>query len=112
MRAFILSTVAFAALALAVPALIALGNIRAADIAVPPPHTTRAAEDPVEHESIWQLLRDRRLAAFAACIVLFQLGNAAADSDQRTGPVLGRLTGQDLRLDRLPLRPVAFLLQR
>lgn len=63
--------------ALVAPALIALSRIRGADVAVTPPHTTRATEDPVEHESVWHLLRDRRLAAFAACIVLFQLGNAA-----------------------------------
>jgi MFS family permease len=62
---------------LAVPALVALG-------AMPPRNppgdpALAAATEPPDHRraAVWQVVLDRRLLAFALCIVLFQLANAA-----------------------------------
>ncbi len=63
--------------ALAMPALVALSMIRPTHTVVAP--TTGRARDAVEgeRETIFDLLRDRRMLVFAACVVLFHLSNAA-----------------------------------
>jgi len=61
--------------ALCVPALIALGRIRRADLA--PPDTERPAMAGDGRGSIRHLLTDRRLLVFAGCCGLFALANAA-----------------------------------
>jgi hypothetical protein len=62
----------FLAAALAVPAMLALGRIRVGDV-------DRAChtETAPPGVSVRTLLRDRRLLILAACILLFQLANAA-----------------------------------
>ena len=70
------------AAATGVPALLALGGIRGADLATadrrtahqtaPPPSIRRAPPAPLR-----ALLGDRRLLALLACVALFQLGNAS-----------------------------------
>jgi MFS family permease len=65
------------AAALAVPALLA---VQAMPPRIPPRETARvAATDPPASERTpgWRVLLDRRLLAFALCIVLFQFANAA-----------------------------------
>ncbi|RAR47950.1 putative MFS family arabinose efflux permease [Paraburkholderia unamae] len=65
--------------ALALPALVALAMIkydhRAAPLAATP--GKRAAPTGEPRETIFDLLRDRRMLTFAACVVLFHLSNAA-----------------------------------
>jgi MFS family permease len=69
----------FAAALLVVPALIALGRIRAADI-----HFGRSVGRPDHHELTApprarraMLWKDRSLVTFAACLFLFQMANAS-----------------------------------
>ncbi|MGN4150753.1 MFS transporter [Burkholderia gladioli] len=63
--------------AMAMPALVALAMIQPTHTVVAP--TTGRARDAVEgeRETIFDLLRDRRMLVFAACVVLFHLSNAA-----------------------------------
>ncbi|MEX3612417.1 MAG: MFS transporter [Burkholderia sp.] len=63
--------------ALAMPALIALSMIQPTHTIVVP--ATGRTLDVVEseRETIFDLLRDRRMLVFAACVVLFHLSNAA-----------------------------------
>ncbi|MBP0594392.1 MFS transporter [Paraburkholderia sp. LEh10] len=65
--------------ALAAPALIALSMIAMPQHQHVPAHKPAKNEhdDGEEKESIFQLLRDRRMLIFAACVVLFHLSNAA-----------------------------------
>ncbi len=58
------------------PALFALAQIRASDIALRVGHA-RASEPVPSTVGFWCLLRNRRLLIFAGCLVLFQLANAA-----------------------------------
>jgi MFS family permease len=62
----------FLTAALAAPAILALARIRPADVRRSLPAGAAAAPARVR-----DVLRDRRLLVFAACIVLFQLANAA-----------------------------------
>ena len=62
----------FLTAALAAPAIWALGRIRL-DRIERPPNTTSATAT----VSVRQMLRERRLLIFAACMLLFQLANAA-----------------------------------
>ena len=62
----------FLTAALAAPAILALGRIRVGEVDHP-----RGAETASASVSVRTLLRDRRLLIFAACILLFQLANAA-----------------------------------
>ncbi|MBU9320591.1 MFS transporter [Burkholderia gladioli] len=63
--------------AMAMPALVALAMIQPTHTVVAP--TTGRARDAGEgeRETIFDLLRDRRMLVFAACVVLFHLSNAA-----------------------------------
>ncbi|CAH2788910.1 MAG: Uncharacterized MFS-type transporter [uncultured Paraburkholderia sp.] len=61
---------------LAVPALIALSMIQRTDT-IQLPKAAPTAEQTERRESLRELLRDRRMLLFAACIVLFHLSNAA-----------------------------------
>ncbi|KGE09060.1 MULTISPECIES: MFS transporter [Burkholderia] len=63
--------------AMAMPALVALAMIQPTHTVVAP--ATGRARDAVEgeRETIFDLLRDRRMLVFAACVVLFHLSNAA-----------------------------------
>ncbi|MEX3556776.1 MAG: MFS transporter [Burkholderia gladioli] len=63
--------------ALAMPALVALSMIQPTHTVVVP--ATGRARDAVEgkRETIFDLLHDRRMLVFAACVVLFHLSNAA-----------------------------------
>jgi MFS family permease len=78
---FSLRSVFFLTAALALPALVALSMIHHEM----PPKITRGAPKPDKHVtpegeervSLRELLRDRRLLIFAACVVLFHLSNAA-----------------------------------
>ncbi|WP_246795566.1 MFS transporter [Burkholderia perseverans] len=65
--------------ALALPALVALSMIQPTHTIAPPPGSRpRAANaDGEARETIFDLLRDRRMLVFAACVVLFHLSNAA-----------------------------------
>jgi predicted MFS family arabinose efflux permease len=65
--------------ALAAPALIALSMITMPEHHSPPAHepAKKEPDDAEGKESIFDLLRDRRLLIFAACVVLFHLSNAA-----------------------------------
>jgi MFS family permease len=67
--------------ALALPALVALAMIEYDKHAnAPKPlkaSKTPAAEADGERETIFDLLRDRRMLTFAACVILFHLSNAA-----------------------------------
>jgi MFS family permease len=65
--------------ALAAPALIALSMITMPEHHSPPAHepAKKEPDDADGKESIFDLLRDRRLLIFAACVVLFHLSNAA-----------------------------------
>jgi len=64
---------------LAAPALIALSMITMPSQAPLPSNepAKKPAEEPEEKESIFELLKDKRLLVFAACVVLFHLSNAA-----------------------------------
>ncbi len=64
--------------ALGFPALAAVGMIRNSDLARPklPPILPPAGKPKGENRS-WRSLRDRRLLAYFACAILFQLANAA-----------------------------------
>jgi MFS family permease len=78
---FSLRSVFFLTAALALPALVALSMIHHEM----PPKIARGAPKPDKHVtpegeervSLRELLRDRRLLIFAACVVLFHLSNAA-----------------------------------
>jgi len=65
--------------ALAAPALIALSMITMPEHHHTPAHEPAKKEHDKaeEKESIFELLRDRRMLIFAACVVLFHLSNAA-----------------------------------
>ncbi|MEM5345488.1 MFS transporter [Paraburkholderia azotifigens] len=65
--------------ALAAPALIALSMITMPEQHRVPAHepVKKEHDDAEEKESIFELLRDRRMLIFAACVVLFHLSNAA-----------------------------------
>ncbi|MBV8629027.1 MAG: MFS transporter [Paraburkholderia sp.] len=68
--------------ALALPALVALAMIEYDQNApyarpAPKPGKAGAAAAGVPRETIFDLLRDRRMLIFAACVVLFHLSNAA-----------------------------------
>jgi MFS family permease len=65
--------------ALALPALVALSMIEYEQrSATAPTQPGKAAAPPGEaRETIFHLLRDRRMLTFAACVVLFHLSNAA-----------------------------------
>jgi MFS family permease len=65
--------------ALAAPALIALSMITMPSQHPLPAHepAKKETDDAEAKESIFDLLRDRRLLIFAACVVLFHLSNAA-----------------------------------
>ncbi len=65
--------------ALAMPALVALAMIQPTHTVAPPPAPGGKPNtaDGEPRETIWHLLRDRRLLIFAACVVLFHLSNAA-----------------------------------
>ncbi|AQG98917.1 ABC transporter permease [Burkholderia sp. KK1] len=75
-----LRSVFFLTAALALPAIVALRMIHY-DIppAVPrvPKGTPKRTPEGEERESLRELLKDRRLLIFAACVVLFHLSNAA-----------------------------------
>ncbi|HTH62957.1 MAG TPA: MFS transporter [Paraburkholderia sp.] len=62
--------------ALALPALVALGMIEQPGIAAAA-RGPKAAPSPEKRETLIELLRDRRMLTFAACVVLFHLSNAA-----------------------------------
>ena len=62
--------------ALALPALVALAMIEQPG-AAPTPRGPKPAAPPEERETLLELLRDRRMLTFAACVVLFHLSNAA-----------------------------------
>jgi MFS family permease len=64
--------------ALALPALVALAMIQPTH-AVATPAAPRPRDDNAlgERETLRELLRDRRMLTFAACVVLFHLSNAA-----------------------------------
>ncbi|MGS1004628.1 MFS transporter [Burkholderia glumae] len=65
--------------ALALPALVALSMIQPTHTVAPPPgnRPREASADGEPRETILDLLRDRRMLVFAACVVLFHLSNAA-----------------------------------
>jgi MFS family permease len=63
--------------ALALPALVALSMIQHTGSVGPLPHDAPPPPEDEERESLLDLLRDRRMLVFAACIVLFHLSNAA-----------------------------------
>ncbi|MEM5371968.1 MFS transporter [Paraburkholderia azotifigens] len=65
--------------ALAAPALIALSMITMPEQHRVPTHepVKKEHDEAEEKESIFELLRDRRMLIFAACVVLFHLSNAA-----------------------------------
>jgi predicted MFS family arabinose efflux permease len=65
-------SVFFLTAVLAVPALLALAQIRTHEIML-----VSKANEPVVTEKAGGLLRNRRLLVFAGCILLFQLANAA-----------------------------------
>ncbi|WP_414451336.1 MFS transporter [Burkholderia sp. 22PA0099] len=64
---------------LAMPALIALSMIQPTNTVAPPPAPGRGSNTMADgpRETIFHLLRDRRMLIFAACVVLFHLSNAA-----------------------------------
>jgi MFS family permease len=64
--------------ALALPALVALAMIQPTHAVAPPAAPRRRDDDEIgERETLRELLRDRRMLTFAACVVLFHLSNAA-----------------------------------
>jgi MFS family permease len=75
-----LRSVFFLTAALALPAIFALRMIHydAPPLAPPvPPGKPKRTPEGEERESLRELLKDRRLLIFAACVVLFHLSNAA-----------------------------------
>ncbi|KDR26879.1 MULTISPECIES: MFS transporter [Caballeronia] len=75
-----LRSVFFLTAALALPAIVALRMIHYdAPPVVPraPPGKPKLTPEGEERESLRELLKDRRLLIFAACVVLFHLSNAA-----------------------------------
>ncbi|KNH09895.1 Permease of the major facilitator superfamily [Candidatus Burkholderia brachyanthoides] len=71
-----LRSVFFLTVALALPAIVALRMIHY-DAPPAPPGKPKLTPDGKERESLRELLKDRRLLIFAACVVLFHLSNAA-----------------------------------
>jgi len=63
--------------ALAMPALIALSMVQNTGTLDPLPQAKPAPDADEKRESLRELLRDKRMLIFAACIVLFHLSNAA-----------------------------------
>ncbi|TDN70700.1 MFS transporter [Paraburkholderia sp. BL10I2N1] len=63
--------------ALALPALIALSMIHMNPAPIPVAVKHKRKTDPGERETLLELLRDKRMLIFAACVVLFHLSNAA-----------------------------------
>ncbi len=64
--------------ALALPALVALAMIQPTHAVAAPAAPRRRDDDTLgERETLRELLRDRRMLTFAACVVLFHLSNAA-----------------------------------
>jgi MFS family permease len=63
--------------ALALPALFALSMIHTNPHPKPVAAKHRTKEDGEERETLRELLRDKRMLIFAACVVLFHLSNAA-----------------------------------
>ncbi|KND59946.1 Permease of the major facilitator superfamily [Candidatus Burkholderia verschuerenii] len=75
-----LRSVFFLTAALALPAIVALRMIHydAPPLAPPvPPGKPKLTPEGEKRESLRELLKDRRLLIFAACVVLFHLSNAA-----------------------------------
>ena len=62
---------------LAVPALVALSMIQHTGTVSPMPQAAPEPDANEKRESLLELLRDKRMLTFAACIVLFHLSNAA-----------------------------------
>lgn len=63
---------------LALPALFALAMIQPTHEVIPQSSSKRdAGDESEERETLLELLRDRRMLIFAACVVLFHLSNAA-----------------------------------
>ncbi|MEW6344603.1 MAG: MFS transporter [Paraburkholderia sp.] len=63
--------------ALAMPALIALSMVQHTGTVNPLPQAAPEPDAGEKRESLRELLRDKRMLVFAACIVLFHLSNAA-----------------------------------
>ncbi|WP_429307227.1 MFS transporter [Paraburkholderia sp. GAS38] len=63
--------------ALAMPALVALSMVQDTGTVDPLPQVRPAPDADEKRESLRELLRDKRMLIFAACIVLFHLSNAA-----------------------------------
>ncbi|SIO56418.1 Predicted arabinose efflux permease, MFS family [Paraburkholderia phenazinium] len=63
--------------ALAMPALVALSMVQDTGTVDPLPQARPAPDADEKRESLRELLRDKRMLIFAACIVLFHLSNAA-----------------------------------
>ena len=63
--------------ALAMPALIALSMVQNTGTLDPVPQAKPEPDADEKRESLRELLRDKRMLIFAACIVLFHLSNAA-----------------------------------
>jgi MFS family permease len=63
--------------ALAMPALIALSMVQNTGTIEPLPRAKPEPDAGEKRESLHELLRDKRMLIFAACIVLFHLSNAA-----------------------------------
>jgi MFS family permease len=62
---------------LALPALVALSMIQNTGTVSPLPEAAPAPDAGEKRESLLDLLRDKRMLTFAACVVLFHLSNAA-----------------------------------
>ncbi len=62
---------------LAMPALVALSMVQNTGTVSPMPQAAPEPDPKEKRESLIELLRDKRMLTFAACIVLFHLSNAA-----------------------------------
>ncbi|MGA7782833.1 MAG: MFS transporter [Paraburkholderia sp.] len=62
---------------LAMPALVALSMVQNTGTVSPMPQAAPEPDAKEKRESLIELLRDKRMLTFAACIVLFHLSNAA-----------------------------------
>jgi MFS family permease len=62
---------------LALPALVALSMVQNTGTVSPMPQAAPEPDPKEKRESLIELLRDKRMLTFAACIVLFHLSNAA-----------------------------------
>ena len=62
---------------LALPALFALAMIQPTHEVIPQSSKPDDRDEAGERETLLELLRDRRMPIFAACVVLFHLSNAA-----------------------------------